>query len=169
MPAVAVIPVRLSTSRIILADAHVRRHIHKNLVDAVYVDVFGRNVFEVSIIDLRAYLDVMRHPRRGGNIIKLPIWMLAQFVGVNGLARKWRGGNIIKLPVGMLAQFVGVNGLARKFADAGAAFAFGVDLPHPLGVDLPHPLDYFKQPCSSRDAVFLERWRHGEANRLVGA
>ena len=39
-------------------------HVHHHLVDGVDVDILGRDVFEIDIINLRADLDVLRHLRR---------------------------------------------------------------------------------------------------------
>ena len=56
-----------------LAGGHMIRlevagHIHHHLVDGVDVDVLGRDVFEIDIVDLRADLNVFRHLRRRDKI-----------------------------------------------------------------------------------------------------
>ena len=76
-----------------LSGGHVIRlevagHIHHHLVDGVDVDVLGRDVFEIDIVDLRADLNVFCHPRRGNEIIYFSGWVSRQFIGVEALFGK---------------------------------------------------------------------------------
>ena len=62
--------------------------VDEHLVDGVDVDVLGRDVFEIDIVDLRADLNVFCHPRRGNEIIYFSGWVSRQFIGVEALFGK---------------------------------------------------------------------------------
>ena len=66
--------------------SEIGRHIHKHLVDAIDVDVLWRDIFQVNTVYLRADLYVVRHARRGCNIVNSPVWMLFKFYIRRGFA-----------------------------------------------------------------------------------
>ena len=76
-----------------LAGGHVIRlevagHVHHHLIDGVDVDILGRDVFEIDIVDLRADLNVFRHLRRRDKITHRARRVSRQFVGIAALFKK---------------------------------------------------------------------------------
>ena len=47
--------------------AQIGRHIHEHLIDAIDVNIFWSNVFQVSLIDLGTYLNIMSHAGWGND------------------------------------------------------------------------------------------------------
>lgn len=76
IPAVAVMPVVRSTSRMtvprqllrrLAVGAQIRRYVDEDLVDGIDVNVLRREIFEVDLIDLRGDTYIVRHLRRRGD------------------------------------------------------------------------------------------------------
>ena len=70
-----------------LAGGHVIRlevagHVHHHLIDGVDVDILGRDVFEIDIVDLRADLNVFRHLRRRDKIAHRARRVSSQLAGI---------------------------------------------------------------------------------------
>ena len=76
-------------------------HIQEHFVDGIHMDIFGRDVFQVGIVDSGAVLNIESHPGRSGNVGKLQLRM---FCKRRGMIR--RAG---KLPVRGLSSSPGVH------------------------------------------------------------
>ncbi|MPM28959.1 hypothetical protein SDC9_75497 [bioreactor metagenome] len=44
--------------------------INEYLVNGIDMDIFGGNVFQVNIVNLRAVLYIKGHPRRSSNVVQ---------------------------------------------------------------------------------------------------
>ena len=110
----------------------IARHINKNLVDGVGVDVCRGHIFEVSFVDLGGHVQIPLHPGRCNDVAQAQRRVCVQGVGIERGAGKVvlaiLSPNCLFLPDGSL---------------------------QPLGVDLFHPLDSFKQPRSSGYLICL--------------
>ena len=53
--------------------------IHENLVDAIDVNVFGGDIFQIDAIDACAVVNVERHARHGTNEVYLQLRSLSEF------------------------------------------------------------------------------------------
>ena len=62
-----------------LISSQVGRHIHDHLVNRIHMNILRGNVFQIDAVNLRAYLDIVCHLWRGGDIVYSPVWMLLQF------------------------------------------------------------------------------------------
>ena len=63
-------------------------HIHHHFIDGVDVDVLGRDVFEIDVVDLRADLNVFRHLRRRDKITHRARRVSCQLISVAALFKK---------------------------------------------------------------------------------
>ena len=81
MPAVAVMPVVLRTSRMIAAvssrGAHlictqISAHIHEHLIDRIDMDILGSHILQIDLIDLLAVCHVKRHARLRDDMKRAP-------------------------------------------------------------------------------------------------
>ena len=84
---------------------HIRPGIDEHLINGIYMDILGRDITQIGLINAGAHLDIMRHAGRGGNVAQRLV----------GACRK--GGGILRF--------------ARKLMPAGPA-ALGIDLIHTL-------------------------------------
>ena len=120
-----------------LVGAHVvvgqiSRHINKNLVNGVGVDIRRGHIFEVSLVDLSRNVQIPLHPGRRNDVAQPQRRVCVQGVDIE------RGAG--KVVFSILSP-------DRLFLPDGSL--------QPLGVDLFHPLNGFKQPCSAGYLVGL--------------
>ena len=70
-------------------------HIHENLVDGVYHDVFRRYVFQIDLVNLCAVLHVICHARRGNNEVYFQRRVCLQFRKEMGFSGKCSSRRIV--------------------------------------------------------------------------
>ena len=66
----------------------VSRHVHKDLVDGINVNILWSDVFQVYLIDTCAVFNVFCHARRGSNVVNFPIFVHFEFLVLPRLSRQ---------------------------------------------------------------------------------
>ena len=66
----------------------VSRHVHKDLVDGINVNILWSDVFQVYLIDTCAVFNVFGHARRGSNVVNFPIFVNFEFLVLPRLSRQ---------------------------------------------------------------------------------
>ena len=134
-----------------LVGAHVvigqiARHIDKNLIDGVGVNIRRGHIFEVGLVDLGGNVQIPLHPGRRNDVAQPQRRVSVQGIGIE------RGAGKVIFTVLSPDRLVPPDGSLQ-----------------PLGVDLFHPLDGFKQPRSAGYLVSFQGWRHRKADGFLGA
>ena len=134
-----------------LVGAHVvigqiARHINKNLVDGVGVDIRRGHIFEVGLVDLGGNVQIPLHPGWRNDVAQPQCRVCVQGVGI-----KRGAGKVIFAVLSPDCLFLPDGSL------------------QPLGVDLPDTLDGFKQPRSAGYLVSFQGGRHRKADGFLGA
>ena len=134
-----------------LVGAHVvigqiARHIDKNLINGVGVDIRRGHIFEVGLVDLGGHVQIPLHPGRRNDVTQPQRRVCVQGVGIK------RGAGKVIFAVLSPDCLVLTDGSLQ-----------------PLSVDLFHPLDGFKQPRSAGYLVSFQGGRHRKADGLFGA
>ena len=61
------------------------RNIHKHFVDGINMDIFGRYVFQINLIDVGTVPDIEGHPRHRGNVVKLKFRIFPKLTNIRRL------------------------------------------------------------------------------------
>ena len=104
----------------------IARHINKNLVDGVGVNICRGHIFEVGLVDLGGNVQIPLHPGRRNDVAQSQRRVCVQGIGIKSGA-----GKVVLAILSPDCLFLPDGSL------------------QPLSVDLPDPLNGFKQPCSA--------------------
>ena len=110
----------------------VARHINKNLVNGVGVDIRRGHIFEVGLVDLSGNVQIPLHPGRRNDVAQPQCRVCVQGIGI-----KRGSGKVVFSILSPDCLFLPDGSL------------------QPLSVDLFHPLNGFKQPCSAGYLICL--------------
>ena len=122
------------------------RQVDENLVDGIDVDVLGRHILEIDLVDAGAVLDVGRHAGRRNDVAQFQRQVFLQGGGVKA------GGGKRPFSVRPAHGLVGADGIGQT-----------------LAVDLPDFLHHLKQPRAARNAAGFQAGRHRQADGLFAA